>query len=179
MDLTNQENWNLVTRTNYVVTVTATNPAINGIEYIAVPDKQFYVSSPILMVGVSSIHARRARQKNRRWITGAWASMWLPIIPGSTTDFAPAVHTETIRCKLFQLNLIRFPDVGIYTYILNLAFPWWIEDFSIEVWQYGQNVDGSYTPPPPSDTQSIGEALQRIETKVDNLSQDTFNIDVQ
>lgn len=144
--------------------ITGTNPAINGIDYVALTDRQFYVFSPILMVGIDSQSARKARARGRKWITGGWASQWLPIIPSSTTDFAPAVQAQVIRCNLFQLNLIRFPDLGLSSYILNLAFPWWLEDASIEVWQYGENQDGSYT------SVDINSSIARIERQIEFIA---------
>ncbi len=73
--------------------------------------------------------------------------MWLPTLPSSTTAFPAAVEASQERCKLGQLNLIRFPYLGISPYIVNIAFPYWIEQIDLEVWQYGENVDGAFEPP--------------------------------
>jgi hypothetical protein len=91
--------------------------------------------------------------------------MWLPILPGSTTQFTATVRSDTQRCYLRQLNLVRFPELAINPYIINISFPYWLEQADLEVWQYGENIDGSYTPP-SSDFEALTQAVNRIETTV-------------
>lgn len=172
MDLFNPQNWNLLRRANYESPIIAGNPDAGSYSYLALRDVQTPATSPILMVGITSTKAKK------HWKTGGWVSMWLPFLPGSTTEFTATVRADNQRCYLHQLNLIQFPKLRFTPYIANLSFPYWLEQAYIEIWQFGENPDGSYSFP-PSNIEDVGEALQRIEMKVDNLSQDTFNIDVQ
>lgn len=129
LDLTNQLNWNIVTRRNLQAQVT---DATKG-TYIPLNDLSCYVESTTLMVGLQS------KSSKPRWYRGAYASMRLPILPGSNTEFVAAVEAATKVCRLNALTLIQFPDVGISNYLLILSFPYWFEDMYVEVWQYLQD----------------------------------------
>jgi hypothetical protein len=142
VDLLNRLNWNLIKRENYQVIVTKRDA--KGYEYTALADLNVVVQSPVLMVGVKTSNWRTT------WKTGGWASMQLPITPSSTTEFTAFVEADSrqwVRLLLHKLNLVRFPYLGISPYILNLSFPYWFEDMFLEIWQYGENVDGTFNPP--------------------------------
>jgi hypothetical protein len=64
--------------------------------------------------------------------------MSLLTTPSVTTEFTAAVEdVETsVRCKLGRLNLIRFPDLNLYPYLLIFSTPYWLEDIYLEIWQY-------------------------------------------
>jgi hypothetical protein len=142
VDLTNGLNWNLLKRESYRGQIIKVYPD-RSYDFYGVPDVQVVCRSPILLVGVRSTTAPP------HWKLGCFASQHLPFIPSSTTEFAAAVNEtqEQLKCRLGLLNKIQFPYSGIYPYILNLAFPIYIEQISIEVWQYGEASNGSFEPP--------------------------------
>lgn len=122
--------WNLVARQTYLAPTTPT-PYLNRL-----PDRQFLIeNSHVLIIGARSDGARSY------WQTGSWASQLLPFLPSSTTDYVAAVQHERRWIRLRVLNLLIFPKI-IDTWILNLAFPYWLPDVSVEIWRYdGADID--------------------------------------
>ena len=62
--------------------------------------------------------------------------MKLLTLPSSTSDFVAAIKAAEVRCQLFHLNLVRFPNLDVSMYLLNLEIPYYFEQASIEVWKY-------------------------------------------
>lgn len=160
MDLGNRLNWNLLRRQNYKVQILRV--VEDGYDYLAFKDVQVVARSPILMVGINSPKAKKS------WKVGCWAAMWLPILPSITTEFSSAVCAHVQVCQLRQLNLVQFPYLGISPYIVNIAFPYWLEEAELEIWQYGESMDGVYEPP-NTELYKIAEALSRIEANAGGL----------
>lgn len=154
MDLGNRLNWNLLRRQNYKAQIFHSTEF--EYDYLAIRDVQIAARSPILMVGVSSSVAKS------HWKTGAWVSMWLPVLPASTTQFTATVSAHIHRCQLRHLNLVQFPYLGISPYIVNVSFPYWLEEVDLEMWQYGESMDGTYEPP-NTELYKVAESLARIE----------------
>ncbi len=68
--------------------------------------------------------------------------MKLLSLPSTTSDFVAAVVAAEAKLQLFHLNLIRFPDLNVPQYLLNIEFPYYFEQASIEIWKYsGPNND--------------------------------------
>jgi hypothetical protein len=151
-ELFNPQNWNLVNKQSQFVRVLERNKAGRITLYHPLQDIQLLVNSPILLVGV------RSEAVAPHWKCGGWASMWIPFLPSSTTEFTAAINTPNDRtiCYLNQLNLVKFPFLGLNQYILNLSFPYWLEDIYIEVWQFSMAIAGGYNPP------SIESQLEKI-----------------
>jgi hypothetical protein len=122
--------WNLVARASYIAPNTPT-PVLNRL-----PNRQFLIeNSYVVMIGTRSDGARSY------WQTGCWASQLLPFLPSSTSDYVAAVQSSKRWVRLRTLNLLIFPKL-IDTWILDLAFPYWLPDVSIEVWRYdGRDID--------------------------------------
>ena len=170
MDLGNRLNWNLLRRGEYKAQIFYQTEL--EYRYRAIKDIQLAARSPILMIGVSSPMAKS------HWKTGAWISMWLPILPASTTQFTATVSAHTQRCFLRQLNLIQFPYLGISPFIVNVAFPYWLEEVKLEVWQYGESIDGVYEPP-NTELYKMAESLARIEANNEgSLGDRTLNLEI-
>jgi hypothetical protein len=173
MNLLNQLNWNLIKRENYQVLITSRGPRKRDYIYNSLADLNLVARSPVFMIGVSSTRMVGDPEEPVpiTWKVGGWASMQLTILPGSTTEFAAFVEgdrRERVPLLLGKLNLVRLPYLGIYPYILNIAFPTWIEQLYIEVWQYGENDDGSYFPP-NVELHKVLEAVQNQSFDVEIL----------
>jgi hypothetical protein len=174
MDLLNQLNWNLIKRENYQVLITKRGEGRRNYIYNALSDLNVVARSPIFMIGVSSTRmvGDPGEPVPITWKVGGWASAQLPILPGSTTEFTAFVegdNRERVALLLGKLNLVRLPYLGIYPFILNIAFPHWIEQIYIEVWQYGESPDGSYQPP--------NVELHKVLEAVENQSFDVEILD--
>ena len=133
-DLWNRLNWDLLLRTQREITPIENRPG----DYIRISDISITCTSPVLMIGVRSENAKSY------WVVGGWASMNLLVIPSTTTEFVAAVHdaASSVRCRLGQLNLIRFPELNLYPYLLIFSVPYWFLDVYLEIWQYsGSNPD--------------------------------------
>lgn len=159
MNLLDSQNWNILLRASYQVIYT--DRETYEYDYQALSDVQVLARSPILMIGIASSKALP------KWKTGAWASMWLPFLPGSNTQFTATVQAAAHRCQLRQLNLIQFPYLGISPFILNISFPFWIEQADLEVWQYGESLTGEYEPP-NTEQYKLQASLDRIEQRLGN-----------
>lgn len=129
-DFLNTIEWNLVARNSYTAPTTPT--AVNN----RLPNRQFLIeNSHVVMIGTNSDGARSY------WSTGCWASQLLPFLPSSTSNYVSAVQSARRWCRLRTLNLLIFPKLT-NTWILDLAFPYWLPDVSVEVWRYdGRDID--------------------------------------
>jgi hypothetical protein len=160
VDYIDRLNWNLVKRQSYTAPIIARQ--YGSYDYEPLADIQLVMRSPILLIGVKSTKAEP------HWKRGCWASQYLPFIPSSESEFTAAVKDPvSYPCQLGVLNKIEFPYTGISPYILNISFPYWLEQASIEVWQYSENLVGVYEPP-KTELYRLQESLNRIEEKLGN-----------
>lgn len=128
VDYGSSPNWHLVIRSTYLVTVTSEDPY----EYTPIPVIAQSVTSRRLILG---LHSETARQN---WYLGAWVAQRLPLSPGGTSEFASSVQSSSQRAALNRLNLIEFPDFGIYPYVVTIKIPYWIEDMYLELWRHAE-----------------------------------------
>uniref|UniRef100_A0A832M335 Uncharacterized protein n=1 Tax=Oscillatoriales cyanobacterium SpSt-402 TaxID=2282168 RepID=A0A832M335_9CYAN len=130
-DLTSSLEWNLVGRD----TLLATIPEFGDI--IPIPRKSYFIeNSHVLMIGC------RSNSAPSRWYTAGWAEQVLPVSPSFTSDFVAAAQATSQRLRLGIQNLVVFPKY-VPSYILQISFPRWMRDISLEVWQYdGPDVEG-------------------------------------
>ncbi len=131
-DFGNRLNWDILSRTSRTQQPLPSRPG----HYLRIPNLSLPCVSSTLMIGIQSATA------DPFWKTGGWASMNLLAIPSTTTEFAAVVEdvASSFRCKLGKLNLVRFPDLNLYPYLLIFETPHWFEDVYIEVWQYSGNT---------------------------------------
>lgn len=122
--------WNLVGRANLQATIPDAG------EIIPIPSRSFLIqNSNVLMIGL------RSQTASPRWYTAGWAQQILPILPGYTSDYVAAVQSDSQRLKLGILNLVVFPKF-VDNYLVQVSFPRWMRDISLEVWRYdGPDVD--------------------------------------
>lgn len=122
--------WNLIARATYQAPETPT-PYLNRL-----PRRSFLVeNSHALIIGLDSTTARS------NWDTGGWAYQLIPFLPSSTSSFPAAVAAGSNRVRLRRLNFMMFPRLSP-TWILEMQFPYWLNDISVEIWRYdGRDID--------------------------------------
>ena len=121
--------WNNVARASYQAVQNVTVDQ-------RLPSRTFLIqNSHVLIIGVSSTTARST------WKTGGWATQILPFSPSSTSQYIAAVQSSRRWLRLQSPTLVVFPKV-LPTYFLELSFPYWFNDVSIEIWRYdGRDFD--------------------------------------
>lgn len=122
--------WNLVRRESLTAPETPT-PYLNRL-----PDRSYLIeNSHALIIGIDSNSARS------NWDTGGWAYPIIPFLPSSTSNYPAATFAAGHRIRLRRLNFVMFQRLSP-TWILELKFPYWLNDVSIEVWRYdGRDID--------------------------------------
>lgn len=172
-ELVNPLNWNIIKRQTYSAQVYHVDTF--GYNYITIPDIQVVARSPLLLVGVGST------KKEPTWKIGCWATQFLPFAPSSTTQFLPNIRQpDRIACQFGVLNLCQFPYAGVSPYLLNLSFPYWLEQASIEVWQYGEAMDGTFEPA-ATDVYTVDRKVQELKEALERekvLRDETFNVEI-
>ena len=138
-DFSNTLEWNLVARESH--------QAVDEVNRL--PARTYFIeNSNVLIIGTDSESARST------WKTGGWATQRLPFLPSTTSNFLPAVQTSRRWLRLRTLVLCVFPKL-LDSWILEVNFPYWFEDVSIEIWRYdGRDIE-------------VFESLDRIEQKID------------
>lgn len=136
--------WNLVTRASYQAVQNVTLD-------VRLPSRTFLIqNSHVLIIGVSSQSARST------WKTGGWAAQILPFSPSTTSVFVAAVQSSRRWLRLNSPTLIIFPKV-LPTYFLEISFPYWFNDVSVEIWRYdGRDFD-------------VFERMDQLETNFNTL----------
>lgn len=129
-DFTNTQEWNLVGRGNYEV------QRLSEKSYVPIPSQNWYIAnSSVIIVGISTTNS------STRWKTGGWAQQILPFLPSSNSNFVAATQTERRWIRLGTLTLCVFPKI-VSSWILELSFPFWLEQVTVEIWRYdGADVD--------------------------------------
>lgn len=144
LDFSDTIEWNLVARQTYQV---ATPSRI----WERLPNRDFFIeNSQVLIIGLSAEFSRST------WYTGGWASQLLPFLPSSTSIFPAIVQAKSFKLRLGIQNLIVFPRF-LPLWILQLSFPYWLEDVTVEIWRYdGRDL-------------AVFDQLDRMENKLDAL----------
>lgn len=141
-DFSNTMEWNLVARESH--------QAVDDAQVAnRLPTRTYFIeNSSVLIIGVDSESARST------WKTGGWAMQRLPFLPSTTSNFLPVVQTTRRWLRLRALVLCVFPKL-VDDWILEVNFPYWFDDVSIEIWRYdGRDLE-------------VFESLDRIEQKID------------
>lgn len=136
--------WNLVARATYQATQNVLLPD-------RLPARQFLIeNSHVLIIGISSASARST------WRTGGWATQILPFSPSSVSQYVAAVQSSRRWLRLNSPTLVCFPKF-LPIYLLELSFPYWFNDVSLEVWRYdGRDYD-------------VFERLEQLESNINTL----------
>jgi hypothetical protein len=157
-DFLNAMEWNLVARRSLQV------QSVSQKAYNPIPPQSFLLESFVLMIGVRNVEAPN------RWYLGAWATMFAPMLPGSTSEFVASVVVTQRKIRLGVLNLVVFPKV-MAPYLLEVKFPAWHEQILLEVWRYdGQDVDQFYQLDQlQQSADSLSGKLDDLDRKIDTL----------
>jgi len=129
-EFNNPLHWDLMLRQSYEARPIPVPEGSTYTEYRPIPDISLVADSRILMIGTNCNHAKPW------WKWGGTASMRLLTLPSTTSDYVAAVQAYQQKCRLFSLTLIRFPDLGVSSYLLNLEIPYWFKQCSVEIWKY-------------------------------------------
>lgn len=158
MDFGNNLNWDLVLRQTYFA---QPNPAYPK-GYVPIPSKLIEVDRYTLAIGTSSTKAKPT------WRVGAFVVPRLLFSVSSTSLYPGLVRSDKSQTVyLNQLTLLQFEDFGLTPYALDVSFPSWIHELSIEIWKY----QGVYEAKPVHEQiAEVRSDLDRIELKIDNYS---------
>lgn len=146
-------NWDLVRRQTYT--------AISGPEssFIPIPPIALVCDSYLMMFGFNNDEAKPS------WRFAAQVRMQLLTLPSSTSEFQASVQAFSQGCGLRELTLVRFPNLGMLPFLVEIRIAKWHRKMYVEAWKYsGDEVDVN--------TQSltlIQSQLTQIESKIDNL----------
>lgn len=119
--------WSLILNNTYQVVVT--NPEKNWYK----PLNPIVVSAQnrIILAGVTSTKAKP------HWYLGAWVTAQINISPSTQAGFYGFVQSKEVqKVPLHKLALLEFETYQLPTYSLVFTFPYWLEDATLEVWQY-------------------------------------------
>lgn len=158
MDFGNNLNWDLVLRQTYFA---QPNPAYPK-GFVPIPSKLIEVDRYTLAIGTSSTKAKPT------WRVGAFVVPKLSFSVSSTSVYTNLVRSgKSQSVYLNQLTLVQFTDFGLSPYALEISFPIWISELSIEIWKY----QGEESAKPVSELiEELKTDLDRIETKIDSFT---------
>ncbi|AFZ01628.1 hypothetical protein [Calothrix sp. PCC 6303] len=131
--------------------------ATNGIRFVPLPAIDIPVTFDKSLVAIST----SSFNSPPKWVTGGWVSQ--KIYTGLTIENNNDATLTNQRVFLNKLNLFKFSLDLASSYTLNYAFPRWIKDISIAIWEYQGDIS-SYDP------NDIPATLQRLEDKIDDLA---------
>jgi len=156
MDFANNLNWDLVLRQTYFSQL---NPAYPK-GFIPIPSKLIQVDRYTIAIGTSSAQAKPT------WRVGAFVVPRLSFSVSSTSVYPRLVRSDKSQnVYLNQLTLLQFKDFGLTPYALEISFPPWMRELSIEIWKYQGDDDAR---PLQEVVADIKTDLDRIELNLDN-----------
>jgi hypothetical protein len=143
-DFLNAMEWNLVARQSY--------QANDGVVVRdRLPPRSWLIEgSHVVIIGINSNSARSY------WRTGGWATQLIPFLPSTTSQYVAAVPSQRRWLRLRVLTLAVFPKISD-VWALELSFPYYFNDVSVEVWRYDGRDFDEFDP------------LATIESKIDSL----------
>lgn len=148
-DFGNNLNWDLVLRQTYNATpASPDDPDL----FLPIPAITLSVRARVLLIGARNAYAKS------NWFLAAKVSPRLLFSPSSTSEFIAAVSSSPrLRIGLDRLNLVRFDNYDLSTYLLEINIPKWHRQMLLEIWQYSGEMG------------DLHSDLARIESKIDNL----------
>lgn len=139
-------NWDLVLRNSYY----AKPLGGDSKKFLPIPTITVAVDRYTLLIGA------RNSQASPNWFLAGYVSNRLLFSPSSTSQFMAVVQScPSVRLRLNQLTLVRFPDFNLIPYLLEINVARWHKEMFLEVWKYSGQVN------------DIEASLARIETKLD------------
>ena len=147
MDLSNSQNWLLVTVQGKAVTDVSTHPIYKR-KYIPLEPSEIQVTSPVLQIYLDSEDALP------NWRNAGWANLFVQMNGRSTR----VGHQVLI---LRETNFLNFPYFGeeLVPFLLRIDFPWWIKDITFQVWEFQDN-SGRYV------QSGVAQALADLEERM-------------
>jgi hypothetical protein len=149
-DFGNNLNWDLALRQTYNAQgVSSDDPDL----FLPIPRITVPVSSRVLLIGAKNQFAKP------NWFLAARVSPRLLFSPSSTSEFIAAIDSyPRVKIGLDRLNLIRFDNYDLSTYLLEINIPKWHKQILLEIWQYSGEMG------------DIETSLARIESKINAMA---------
>jgi hypothetical protein len=127
----NNSYWNLAKRATYNSPASDPDSDI----FVPIPAITVSVSSPVLLIGASSVSAKP------NWYLAGRVSQRLLFSPSSTSDFIAAVQSSgRYKIGLNRLNLILFTDYGVTPYLIEIQIAKWHRQMYLEIWEYSGSM---------------------------------------
>lgn len=148
-DFGNNLNWDLALRQTYNATpASPDNPDL----FLPIPPITLSVASKVLLIGAKNSYAKP------NWFLAARVTPRLLFSPSSTSEFIAAISSyPRVKIGLDRLNLVKFDNYDLSTYLLEINIPKWHRQMMLEIWQYsGQMGD-------------LSADLARLSSKIDAL----------
>ena len=158
MDLSNPNNWSLVFSTNLQAHLAAQHGTGPGSVLIfdPIPPVQTSIASPVGLVRCTS------RTANPKWFLGCWINVFLSFARQRTRVFSR-------KCSLKSATFLDLPNFEQFPYEVEFSIPEWMEDLSIELWQFTE-ASGRYIPVNEQVLYTAVEVLdQRLRNRVLNI----------
>lgn len=105
-------------------------PRTSGGGLNPIPSKTYQVDKFALAIGVTAGNAKP------HWRLGGWAAQLLPTTIDYTSEFAQVLESSARRLRLNRLTFISFPQMPITPYLVEIRFPYWLDEVYLEVWRY-------------------------------------------
>lgn len=149
-DFGNNLNWDLALRQTYnAISLSADDPDL----FSPIPPITLSVSAKILLIGAKNQYAKP------NWFLAGFVSPRLLFSPSSTSEFIAAISSyPRVKIGLDRLNLVKFDNYDLSTYLLEINIPKWHRQMMLEIWQYSGAMG------------DLGADLARIESKIDTLT---------
>lgn len=165
LELANNLNWNLRFRGSF--NAATGDESGTYVRPDPIPPLSIDIKSPILAIGVGSETAKPG------WFRGAFANVRFKFKPSSTSTFQSRMEVASDRqtCRLGYLSLIDFTSWGISNLELQLAFPFYLKDVYVEIWEYSFNLTGEFKPP-QDNHYAMAEDLKAIRAYFENKTFD-------
>jgi hypothetical protein len=126
-NLSTQPNWDYVEATTLTPSPISNYLANPGLGYMA--DYNVILDVPTVIIGVGCPTAKRT------WKFGGYAYQKLLFTPSINSSFGSLVVSYKKYLKLWEQNLIEFPDFQ-WDYQLTIEFPQWLREIDLEIWKY-------------------------------------------
>ena len=151
--LSNPNNWSLIFSINLQAHLAAQHGSGPGSVLIfdPIPPVQATLATPVGLVRCTSSTA------NPKWFVGCWANVFQQFAGQRTRIFSR-------KCSLKSATFLELPNFGQFPYEIEFSIPNWMEDLSIELWQFTE-ASGRYI---PVEDQVIYSAVEILDQRLRN-----------
>lgn len=128
LDLGENLNWNLITRTTHLTQPTSDE------DLIRIPLIHHPISTSVCAIGCSN---ERAKQS---WRFAGWARAFIGRSPSSTSEFTALMCISQQKIYLRNLQIVRLPRFpNLYPYLLQIDLARWHVQMFLEIWAFDES----------------------------------------